>query len=59
MVVNEAASAPVVSAIVCQKSHTDTHSHSHKHFTHQGGSRTDCVCGSSPACVPVYTGINI
>ena len=25
---------------VCQKSHTDTHSHSHKHFTHLGGSRT-------------------
>ena len=28
---------------VCQKSHTDTHSHSHKHFTHQGGSRTGAV----------------
>ena len=32
--------------LVCQKSHTvftDTHSHSHKHFTHQGGSRTVAV----------------
>ena len=28
---------------VCQKSHADTHSHSHKHFKHQGGSRTGAV----------------
>ena len=29
--------------LMCQKSHTDTHSHSHKHFTHQGGSRMGAV----------------
>ena len=33
---------------VCQKSHTDTHSHSHKHFTHQGGSRTGAAGVPAP-----------
>ena len=30
-------SQPFHTELVCQKSHTDTHSHSHEYFTHQGG----------------------